>query len=647
MTSNTTSETEGGGTSRTVAVASDRLPAHKSDVVLSTANRELFWRAKYLNDSPSLPHLPFLFWLISDLQPVLTVTLNLGAGVGHFAICQTLDKIGMDARCQGYGQWDGNGVPGRLEDYNSAQYEEFSQLAEAGPEEAIDLWHGGPVDLLLIEAPGPGVGLDALLDGWAARMSRRGVIILTGAGTLSPEQVSQLDAFAADRLAVRLDHDGGLIAVAVGAAVAGRLDWLGQLDSTGAAFLGISRIFSRLGKIHEYECRARAARGPAGRRGAGGGDAGDGDGPSRTPEATGDASRDLDALRSEFDRFRAITADEKKALQAALDKARHELSALQSERGAAGDPVTLRAEIDGLRAELASTRETAMASAVQAQDDMRALSDELKARSEDLEQAARDAEALRTQLAEAERRADSEAVRHDAETSELKEMLARNQADAEGTRHAAEDIRDRAEQDIATLTRTLAEAEERVIAAEEEKKQLRHEFDRLTAERADQARALETLRSEHTALTRERADQDRSIEELKGRVQAEREAAEQLSQRVSDTRSEIVSVRMERDAEEAQKTAVKKELDTVRGQLAQQRDRTTQLEGELQDERQRTAALRRESRNQKAAIAELREECARLVEARDHMLRSTSWKVTEPLRYVKTAVRGRGKPSDP
>lgn len=232
------------------------------DNVLPLGRREIFWRAKYVAASGYLQHLPFLFWMVSDLQPHNIVTLGVGDGVAHFALCQAVERLGLDAFCYGLDEWHGEEerVPEDLDAYNARQYEEFSRLIpiEAGTE--AELFENGSIDLLLVDRELSQALVEEIKTRWLPRLSESGVIILRGLDRLARDfgLREALASFCDDRHSLRIEHGGGLILIAAGTTTPPRVAQLLEVARDPALFRSIQQVFQRLGAGYAHEWKARS-----------------------------------------------------------------------------------------------------------------------------------------------------------------------------------------------------------------------------------------------------------------------------------------------------------------------------------------------------------------------------------------------------
>ena len=83
-------------------------------------------RPRFLPVSAVSEHVPFLFWLVTSLQPHRVAVLGADDGMAHFAFCQMLGAE-QEAACLGIGQWDGT-VPRDLRSHEAMLYDGRSRF---------------------------------------------------------------------------------------------------------------------------------------------------------------------------------------------------------------------------------------------------------------------------------------------------------------------------------------------------------------------------------------------------------------------------------------------------------------------------------------------------------------------------------------
>lgn len=229
------------------------------------ACEESFWRAKYLQPSVYLEHLPLLFWLIGALRPDSAVTLGTGEGTAHFGLCQAVDRLRIGTACHGLdAAFAADATPSAdLVDYNAAQYEEFSRLAPIAGRRPVERFGAEAVDLLLSDRVPDGALLDRLRVDWLPAMSKAGLFFLAGLDRLDPEGMQALERLCHGRLCLRLGRRGATAVIFVGRPGSARLRQLVKTMRSPEAHGLIERAFQRLGagyaaQLHAQECRNAA-----------------------------------------------------------------------------------------------------------------------------------------------------------------------------------------------------------------------------------------------------------------------------------------------------------------------------------------------------------------------------------------------------
>jgi len=453
------------GTTDLTQAAEARLPA---DIVTPASARALFWRPRFLRASESLPHLPFLFWLIDSTRPGVFAEIGVGDGVSYFAACQAMDRLGGGGRCLGV--CDG-ALPDELAAYNAAQYDEFSTLRSGTGRALAGQVADGSVDLLSLRALPDEALIAALADEWPRRLSARGVIVLHGVAdwpTGGPARL-WLDKIGLQHPVISFEEGRGLVAVLVGPDQPEKLADLAALPETAPGAGEVRHVFRRLGAAigHEWEAGDSAARARAAQ-----------DRAEAAEAALAEARARQDAVDAELVSLRESHATQER--EALVLKAR--LEATDAVQGASGMADVLRqhsaaqTELGNLRARLAEAETRADASR-RAEDAARADVDSAGA-------------ALRAAEAEA---ADRVAAKERA-LQQVTAELGVQRAAAEARRAAAEDGQ-RAQNALRALTQQLeAGREDRdavnrsLQALKVAHAALRAEADHLRAER-DAARA--------------------------------------------------------------------------------------------------------------------------------------------------------------
>lgn len=236
------------------------------EIVTPLAARTLFWRARYLKKSSFLHHLPFLFWLIETCRPTSIVELGVGDGVSYFAACQAVDKLGLDAYCQGIDRWEEKDANlDAVREHNAEQYGNFSRLIAGDVHEVVRRFSDGSIDLLHVDVEVEGSVLDSLSHDWTRKLSPHGVILLHGVTTRFTEGHAKafLSNLAASYPHVLLEGGDGLVAILYGSERNDRLSKLANLKFGMSGYSEVHQVFSRLGATHHFEWASRFEAGEA------------------------------------------------------------------------------------------------------------------------------------------------------------------------------------------------------------------------------------------------------------------------------------------------------------------------------------------------------------------------------------------------
>ena len=615
------------------------------DVVTPLSSRALFWRPRFLADSASLHHLPFLFWLADTLRPKSFVSIGGGDGVAYFALCQAAEKLDLDARGYGFGPWAGTEgetpVPADLLRYNRETYPDVGRLSASDPGRGAARFPPGSVDLLSV-MPGQGgtdqeARLRAWLDSdWPHRMSARGVLLIHGANALLEQGGADgvLARLLAAHPAFHLELGEGVLLVLYGSQPEERLLRLCRMGVGEPGYAAVLQVFGRLGGAIRSEKDAQTQRQTA----------------ETLKQRLSRAERDLAQSRQAEDEARAAleklnTAYDARNRQLAETQARLlDLQMAQSEAGAAqtlrneelnaalaeaeARAAALQAEVaekDAALAELGPLRATLEA----AQNKENWLRKSLQAANEGAKSQAEAlrarVQALETELATARQQSEAttRALREDLEEAQaeaartLREMQAERDLQAAETEARIAELISEAEAEaekIATLTLSLEQATEH-------QQRLQAEWD---AQRGDLQRQLRALAAERDALDADLAQQRAEGSAIATRLAATEAAMAEtqtaMAQEVAALQAAAVTARQEwQGREETLQTevrALQAQVLELTGALRQSEAReaaslATLTEGfesrQIAAEAQREALLR-ELRQQQEAEAALRQD---------------------------------------
>lgn len=236
-------------------------PTAGVDIVAPLSTRTLFWRSRFLRESPFLIHVPFLFWLIETARPGCVVKLGLGDGVGYFAACQALDRVETETECVAIEPTDrATGADWEeLGKYNEDNYAEFSTLLSCDLRGAANRFPDGAVDLLIVDTEVDDTLIDCLSHDWPRKLSDRAVVLFHGSATRFSEGQAAgfLSRITVTYPTARFEAGGGLTMVLFGQNRQDRLMRLAELRPGIRGYSEIHHVFRRLGAAHRFECADR------------------------------------------------------------------------------------------------------------------------------------------------------------------------------------------------------------------------------------------------------------------------------------------------------------------------------------------------------------------------------------------------------
>ena len=229
-----------------------------TDVFAPAAIEFLFWKPRHLLDSPSVAHLPLLFWVCAALRPHDVAVVGVGDGVVHFALCQALEKFNEQGRCTGYGFWkdtaspsSATSIPPKLVSHQAMLYEEVAQLVENhDPDVVADGLSQGSLDLLWLDLSAAPGGLCQRAELFSRALKRTGVMFIHGVGNV-PE--NSPDGAAIKRLlnshrCVRFDDEQGLLLVVFDGDVPTRIEALVSTSESALLSPEVEKVFRRVGQ---------------------------------------------------------------------------------------------------------------------------------------------------------------------------------------------------------------------------------------------------------------------------------------------------------------------------------------------------------------------------------------------------------------
>lgn len=521
------------------------------------AQGSMFWQPSYLERSVWLEHLPFLFWLVEAMQPRQVVTLGMQRGVAHFALCQAVSRLGLDARCHAVQPKAGQGENPVLDaalEYNERVYGAFADVVDCAPVKAASQFDDGSVDLLLLNAETDEVELDYLFERWRPKLSSRSVVLIPSVACRDPgyEAFRDFDALMMRYPGFAFQHGGGLGLVMVGEQPSGMLESLLGSEESPTAQQVVRDVFARLGRtcLDSFNAREQKARA------------------DELKASLEEQQRQLGELTEAYEqRHEALQARDRELgdVKQRLDR---QVEYHAHERGQLAERVSLlqefrddmKSELTALRARLEEQQRRQAESAQQAsklldenhanvariqrfeqelterRGEVERLSGELGEASQTLGERKQRLAALRQQLEE------SEAERAKAETRgvELEERLAERES-------ALSEV----QQQVDELERHLVEREAVLVAAQEQ-------ITALERECAERDASLDAAKQRVEELEGQLAERDQTREAQEARIQAleddlaKRQAAEEEGARQRDQlESRLAERDQARDAQEA------------------------------------------------------------------------------------------------
>ena len=220
-----------------------------SDVVFDTP--------RFSSQSEWSVHVPFAFWLMSQLKPRRFLELGSHSGVSYFAVCQAVLDQNLKCACSAVGSWADTG--GKLlaseqefrtvEAYNQGMYSAFSKISQLSAEDALTEVENGSVDLLHINGCRLSEDVEKLFNSCMPKLSDRAVVLLHG--TTSTENLLGIGTFW-EKLqdsypCFNFDHGRGLGVVAIGKNAAPALHALWSESDDCLSQCDIHRLFASLG----------------------------------------------------------------------------------------------------------------------------------------------------------------------------------------------------------------------------------------------------------------------------------------------------------------------------------------------------------------------------------------------------------------
>ncbi|HEY6902143.1 MAG TPA: class I SAM-dependent methyltransferase [Puia sp.] len=138
-----------------------------------------------LAPSTWLEHIPFCFWLTSQLEPKVFVELGSYYGSSYFSVCQAAEQYGLSTRCFAIDTWAGDEQSGYYQNdvyesvfaYNQKKYSSFSTLMRSTFEEARASFQDGSIDFLHVDGFHTYEQVKEDFETWLPKLSANAVIM--------------------------------------------------------------------------------------------------------------------------------------------------------------------------------------------------------------------------------------------------------------------------------------------------------------------------------------------------------------------------------------------------------------------------------------------------------------------------------------
>jgi len=228
----------------------------------------LFWRPSRLDrGSAWFGHIPFAFWLVTQIRPAVLVELGTLWGTSYAAFCDAVVRDGLATRCFAVDTWVGDQHTGsygeevfaEVRRFHDQHYQAFSTLLRMTFDAARDQFPDGAVDLLHIDGDHTYEAVRHDFEAWRPKLSDRAVVLFHDTNVRERDfGVWRLwDELRRQHPGFEFFHSYGLGVLAPAAHVPASLSALFEADDAAAA--AIRNRFAVLGAAIEADAQGRQA----------------------------------------------------------------------------------------------------------------------------------------------------------------------------------------------------------------------------------------------------------------------------------------------------------------------------------------------------------------------------------------------------